>query len=381
MRVLFFTGNIEDPGGTERVCSILASALSDTGRYQVGIVSLYQGKRPFFSVSPSIRLYSLFAENRRFKFIYPLVVYRLRRVLADYQPDILVDVESMACLFSLLAVRGCRAKHVVWEHFNIGIDLGVKSRRLARALAVRWADVVVTLTERDAVQWRERFRPAVPIIAIPNPSPYPFSVQSAYPQNSRTVLAAGHLIHRKGFDLLIRAWNEIPAGVRDGWRLRIVGAGEEEQSLKDLVASLPIACTVDFPGRNRDMAKEYRSAGLFVLSSRKEGLPMVLLEAMAFALPVVAFDCENGPAEIVVYGKTGLLVPPEDIDTLAEAIGRMLSDPSFRAECARHALERVNDFAIDRVVEQWMALFDDLTADKPGHRCKNRLGTARDTGR
>lgn len=364
MRVLFFTGNIEDPGGTERVCSVLASALSDRGQYQVGIVSLYKGKRPFFPLSPSIRLYSLFSENRRFKFVYPLVVYRLRRVLAEYQPDILVDVESMACLYSLLAVRGCKVKHVVWEHFNIGIDLGVKSRRLARALAVRWADVVITLTERDAVQWRERLRPAAPVIAIPNPSPYPPSVQSAYPQNSRTVLAAGHLIHRKGFDLLIRAWNEITAGVRDGWRLRIVGAGEEERSLRDLVASLPIVNSVDLPGRNRDMGEEYRSAGLFVLSSRKEGFPMVLLEAMAFALPVVSFECESGPAEIVVHGKTGLLVPPEEIDSLAEAIGRMLSNASFRAECARHALERVNDFAINRIVEQWMALFDDLMADR-----------------
>lgn len=365
VRVLFFIGSIEDSGGTERVCSVLASALSDTGRYHVGIVSLYKGNHPFFQVSAPIRLYSLFEQNHQFKFIYPVVVYRLRRVLAKYQPDILVVVESIGCLYSVLAVRGFKAKHIVWEHFNIDIDLGVKSRRLARVLAVRRADVVVTLTERDAAHWREHFHPAVPVIAIPNSLPYPCCVQSVYPQESRTVLAAGHLIHRKGFDLLIRAWNKVPANVRDGWRLRIVGAGEEEQTLKALVATLPLAGTVDFPGRSRNMAEEYRSAGLFVLSSRKEGFGMVLLEAMAFALPVVAFDCENGPAEIVVNGKTGLLVPPEDIDSLAEAIGKMLNDASFRAECARHALERVNDFAVDRVVKQWMALFDDLTADGP----------------
>jgi glycosyltransferase involved in cell wall biosynthesis len=327
----------------------------------VGIVSLYKGNRPFFQVSAPIRLYSLFKENHQFKFIYPVVVYRLRRVLAEYQPDILVVVESIGCLYSLLAVRGFKTKHIVWEQFNIGIDLGVKSRRLARVLAVRRADVVVTLTERDAAQWREQFHSAVPVIAIPNFVPY--CVQSVYSQESRTVLAAGHLIHRKGFDLLIRAWNKVPADVRDGWRLRIVGDGEEEQTLKALVATLPLAGTVDFPGRSRNMAEEYRSAGLFVFSSRKEGFGMVLLEAMAFALPVVAFDCENGPAEIVVNGKTGLLVPPEDIDSLAEAIGKMLNDPSFRAECARHALERVNDFAVDRVIKHWIALFDSLTAD------------------
>jgi glycosyltransferase involved in cell wall biosynthesis len=163
-------------------------------------------------------------------------------------------------------------------------------------------------------------------------------VQSIYSQASRTVLAAGHLIHRKGFDLLIRAWNKIPADVRDGWRLRIVGDGEEEQTLKALVATLPLAGTVDFPGRSRNMAEEYRSAGLFVLSSRKEGFGMVFLEAMGFALPVVAFDCENGPAEIVVNGKTGLLVPPEEIDSLVVRPVQMIpirSWPPARRCCRR----------------------------------------------
>ena len=364
MRVLFFTGNVANSGGTERVCSVLAGALAERGGYELGILSLHGGSPPFFPVPTSVHLESLFAENRQFKYYYPLVIYRLRKFVTAYRPDIVIDVETILCLYTSVALRGLGSKHVVWEHYNIGIDLGVKLRRIARAVAVRWADAVITLTERDARHWRERWPPVVPVIAIPNPSPYPSLVHHGYSTKSRTVLAAGHLIHRKGFDLLLRAWARVSADVRGGWRLRIVGTGEEEQALNDLALRLDITGSVEFPGRKREMAREYASAGLFVLSSRAEGFGMVLLEAMAFGLPAVSFDCDNGPSEIVIHQQTGLLVPPEDVDALADAITKMLSDTQFRCYCARNAGARANDFAIGPIVERWTAMFNSLRCEQ-----------------
>lgn len=360
MRVLFFTGNVANSGGTERVCSVLAGALAERDGYDVGILSLHGESAPFFPVPPSVHLESLFAENRQFKYYYPVVIYRLRKFMTAYRPDIVIDVETILCLYTSVALRGLDSKHVVWEHYNIGIDLGVKLRRIARAVAVRRADAVITLTERDARHWRERWPSIVPVIAIPNPSPYPSLVHHGYSATSRTVLAAGHLIHRKGFDLLLQAWARVSTDVRDGWCLRIVGTGEEEQALNDLALRLEIARSVELPGREREMAREYASAGLFVLSSRAEGFGMVLLEAMAFGLPAVSFDCDNGPSEIVVHQQTGLLVPPEDVDALADAITQMLSNTQFRCYCARNAVARADDFAIGPIVERWMAMFNSL---------------------
>lgn len=365
MRILFFTGNIADSGGTERVCSVLAGALAERG-YDVGILSLHEGSVPFFPVPSTVRLAALFPESLKFKYHYPAVVHRLRKFLTGYAPDIVIDVETILCLYTCVALSGLDSKHVVWEQYNIGIDLGVKLRRLARAGAVRWAHAVITLTERDAGHWRERYRPVVPVIAIPNPSPYPSLVHGdSYSVTSRTVLAAGHLIRRKGFDLLLRAWARVSVDVRGGWRLRIVGSGEEEQALKDLAWRLDVAGSVEFPGREREMAREYASAGLFVLSSRAEGFGMVLLEAMAFGLPAVSFDCNNGPSEILVDQHTGLLVPPEDVDALANAIRRMLTDVKFRHYCAHNAAVRANAFETGPIVERWLAVLNALRTDEP----------------
>lgn len=360
MRVLFFTGNIEDSGGTERVCSLLASALAERG-YNVSILSLHGGSAPFFPIHSSVRLATLFTESRKFKYYYPAVIHRLRKFLTAYEPDIVIDVETILCLYTCVALRGLDSKHLVWEQYNIDLDLGLKLRRIARAGAVRWAHAVITLTERDARHWRERYQPRIPVVAIPNPSPYRSLVHgNSYSERARTVLAAGHLIQRKGFDLLLRAWSLIPVDIRSGWRLRIVGSGEEKQALRDLARRLDVARSVDFPGREREMAREYASAGLFVLSSRAEGFGMVLLEAMAFGLPAVSFDCDNGPSEIIVDHHTGLLVPPEDVDALAKAINRMLTDVNFRLYCARNARKRANDFETSPIVERWLAVFSAL---------------------
>lgn len=359
MRILFFIPSLDRSGGTERVCSVIASAFAERAGYTVGIVSMFSGLSPFFEINLSISVYSLFKSKHRFKYIVPVTIFRLRRLLNIFHPDLLINVniDSTLCWYSVPARWRTNTSNITWEHLNLNMNL--LSRRIARALAARWADAVVTLTERDLVNWHERFRPRALIVAIPNPCSYTCRAEP-YREDSHIVLAAGHLTHRKGFDLLIRAWGAIPAVVRRDWRLRLVGSGEEEHALTDLVASLSIADSVNFVGRKEDMAEEYTGAGLFVLSSRKEGLPMVLLEAMSFGLPVVAFDCETGPAEIVVDGQTGLLTAPEDVPALSKAMSRMMSDSQFRSECARRALRRASDYSIERVLEKWEVLFDAL---------------------
>lgn len=356
MRILFFCGSMDNAGGTERVCATLAGGLCEQRGHTVGIVNLYGGRAPFFPLADRIAGYSLFERERAFKFLVPQVIARLRRVLKRFRPDVLIAVDSLLILYALPAAAGLRSRRIVWEHLSIDFDFGLRARRLARALAARAADAVVALTEADAEAWRRRYGPRAAIVTIANPSPFPPQERTGSDADRRVVLAAGHLAPQKGFDLLIRAWAAIPAGRRAGWRLRVVGAGPEEPALRALAAGLAVADGIDLPGRSDDMAAEFRRAGLYVLSSRSEGLPMVLIEAAAFAVPAVAFACGAGPRELVEDGRTGLLVPAGDVAGLAGAIERMLADPGLRAACAAGARDRAEAFALPRILERWEAL-------------------------
>lgn len=156
----------------------------------------------------------------------------------------------------------------------------------------------------------------------------------APPLRGRYVLGAGRLAREKGFDRLLRAFRRLD---RPDLRLAIVGEGEERARLLRLAGELGVEDRVHMPGRAADMTPWYRHAACFVLSSHYEGFPMVLVEAMAHGCPVVSFDCDYGPRELIEEGKTGLLAPEGDVEALA-AGGRA----------------RVRAFAIEKIAPLWL---------------------------
>ncbi|MBS2962565.1 glycosyltransferase [Actinocrinis puniceicyclus] len=220
---------------------------------------------------------------------------------------------------------------------------GRRVRRLYRT-AARF----VSLTEDDAREWtRQGMNNAA---AIPNPLPIP-ALGGADP-GARVVIAAGRLSQEKGFDLLLDAWRAA-SGNRPGWTLRIYGSGPQQQALREQAEALTAGAGVDFAGQTGDIAAALVQGSIFVSASRAEGFPMSLLEAMACALPCVAFDCAPGVHELVRDGVNGLLVPPGNTEALAAALGRLMDDAGERATMGKAALESVSAYAPDRIVERW----------------------------
>lgn len=295
-RICFFIGDINCSGGTERVCSVIANALIAEG-HTIHILSLQRGDKPFFELSSSIIFSQLFTTQGRGLTRFPLVVLGLHKYLRKNEIDILIDVESMLALYALPATIGLDIRHICWEHFNYNVDLGKVTRRLARKLAARFADDIVTLTERDRELWLINTKCSANITAIPNPVTIelPESVNS---HRERLFLAVGRLTYQKGFDLLLQAWSEV-AYLNPEWKLRIIGDGEDKPKLEQLRVELGIQESTEILPTTNNIAEHYREAAYFVMSSRFEGLPLVLIEAQAFGLPVISFDCDTGPAEIV----------------------------------------------------------------------------------
>lgn len=350
MKIIFLGGNFDHSGGTERVATIIANQFAEVG-HEVVVASVHGGEKPFFSLHQNIAITSLFENVGRNLFRAPFLIFRLRKLLRKERADVLIVVESMLALFTIPATAGLDLKHICWEHFNFKNDLGKKGRRIARQLAAKFCDVVVTLTERDRQYWREGSRGSAHIVSIPNPSPFP--VQEVLPKvdKDKIVLSVGRLVPIKGYDLLLRAWALVAPNAPD-WKLRIVGEGAEMERLCAQARELGVDQSVEFVGASRNVEEHYRNAAIFCLSSRFEGFGMVLVEALSFGLPVVSFDCEAGPAE-VLEGSGGRMVAPLDVDGLAENLLLFIHNPGERSEVQALSLRKAALYQPLVIMKKW----------------------------
>lgn len=329
--ICFLIGNINHSGGTERVTSLIANSLVSE-ETKVHILSLSNGDEPFFELNSKIKISALFPFNVSMKRNFFQCVKRIREYLLSNKINTLIVADSISCVFTVPATLGLDIRHICWEHFNFKVNLGSIFRDLGRWMAARWCDNIITLTERDKSFWDKKFnlKEKNKVIAIPNPSPYSWQENQPSLEN-KTILCVGRLTYQKGFDLLVEAWSQI-ANELPGWKIILVGSGEDELKLKELAIEYKVSDSFLFLGQQKNMDQFYRKASFFCMSSRFEGLPMVLLEAQSYGLPIVSFDCDTGPAEIVDSGVNGYLVNPNDIYDFAITLKKMckLDDISFQ---------------------------------------------------
>jgi glycosyltransferase involved in cell wall biosynthesis len=219
----------------------------------------------------------------------------------------------------------------------------------------------VTLTEGDLRDYAERVAD-VRLASIPNS----FSEMGGGKARlaGKTVLSAGRLRRQKGFDLLIRAFGPVAAAHPD-WRLRICGRGRLRKDLQRLIDEEGLSDVVTLAGQAKHLGREMESASMFVLSSRFEGFPLILLEAMSKGLPVVSFDCPTGPREVIDNRRNGILVADGDVDALAAGMREVIADAEFRERLAAASVETVQAYSMQAIGPRWGALLDELRRD--GH--------------
>ena len=209
----------------------------------------------------------------------------------------------------------------------------------------------MTLTESDRAAYQDLLGPAgPPVLAIPNAVPdVPLGPGDP---GAHKLIAAGRLTRQKGFDLLLAAFAAVAAKHPD-WTLDIFGKGPQRERLEQSVVDLGLGGQVRINAPTDRLGERMRNASVFVLSSRFEGFPLVLLEAMAAGLAVVSFDCPTGPGEILTDGTSGLLVPAEDVPALAAALDRIMVDESLRRRLAAAAPAAVLPYSQQRVGRRW----------------------------
>lgn len=352
--ICFLIGNLSNSGGTERVNSLIANELAKKNDH-ITILSFTDGAVPFFELNDNIKTYSLYNKEVSFKKNFLGAVWKIRKFVKRYQIDTLVVVDSISCMFTVPALLGLKINHICWEHFNFNNNNGVIFRNIGRKWAAKHCDYIVTLTKRDKELWEKGLRNiSAKIVPIANPSPYE-NIQHTPSLEFKVALAVGRLTHVKGFDMLIESWAKV-CKVNQDWKLRIVGSGEEEGNLKKQANYLGLDNRIDFISNTKDIEQYYRTSSFYCLSSRFEGLPMVLLEAQAFGLPIIAFNCDTGPSDIITHNENGYLIEDFNVLDFSKNILKIINEHEKYDSLVRNAKKNTINFDVSEVVKQWVFL-------------------------
>lgn len=332
-------------GGTERMTAILANALSRT--HAVSILDLHGAGTSFFALENAVSYQTLPQKHPR---------SAIRSFLRKSNADIVINVDIGMAIFGIPASMGMNTKVITWEHSNYYNNWGSRWFPYIRRLAARFSDAVVVLTEQDKQNYEKNIAHCSRIAVIGNPvEPH----EASYEAESKILLSAGHLSSIKRFGLIPDIGNLVFARHPD-WQWHIYGEGPERTRIEKKISQYGLEKNIRLAGSVKSMDEAYRAAAVYVMTSEMEGLPMVLLEAKSYGLPIVSFDIMTGPAEIVRDSVNGYLVESGNIAAMAERICRLIEQPSLRKQFSAAAALDMEKFEKRGIIAQWEKLLSQL---------------------
>jgi GalNAc-alpha-(1->4)-GalNAc-alpha-(1->3)-diNAcBac-PP-undecaprenol alpha-1,4-N-acetyl-D-galactosaminyltransferase len=361
------------PGGAERVAATLINHWVNTGD-ELSVVTIASTDTDFYELDSRVKRVALNLARasrnwRDFILNNFQLVMRLRDVIRFVNPDVVLSFIELVNLRVLLAALGTGMPVVVEEHIDPTQHSIGKIAGILRGLLYRRARAVVVLTPGIS-EWASRIVPREAIHVIPNPIGDQFLKPCpTISEHARKLVGMGRLESQKGFDLLLRAFAQCTT-IHSDWTLDIFGEGSERARLQTLADHLGIADRVRLPGVIKDPERVLRQSDFFVLSSRYEGFPMVLLEAMSCGLPVVSFDCHSGPREMIQNGVNGLLVPPNDVDALAKAMAHLMGNEHERKRLGEQATAVAEKFSLAKVTQMWRSLLESIAYQERSKRAQ-----------
>jgi glycosyltransferase involved in cell wall biosynthesis len=382
MRIRFLVLNAYAKGGTARTTLDTASRLA--AHHEVEVVSVNRFRHALnFDVDPRVRVRCLVdrregresplarrlagipsgleaLSGNRDPRLSLLTDIRLAREIRGMRTGLLIGTRPS---INLAIARFARASVYTLGQEHQYLQVWRPSVRRAIERAYPRLDAVTGLTRADADSYREILPRSVLVTNMPNAMPAIGGSRSDLA--APIVAAAGRLSHQKGFDVLVEAFRTV-ADRHPDWSLHVYGAGGLRQSLERQIAKLGLAETVVLKGFSASLPRELATASIFAMSSRYEGFPLALIEAMGIGLPPVAFASSPGTIEILEAGAAGVLVPPDDAPALAEAICSLIENPARRAELAAAARRSVEKYSAPAVHAQWEELIAQLVSRPPG---------------
>lgn len=348
-------------GGAERVIAKLAAHLMDAGA-QISIVAFDRESEPIYhDFAPGTGFHRLGDEAAPAAFRSARRMIALRRTIRRLVPDIVISFLTKINVISLTATIGLDVPVIVSERNNMLRQPMNRLWRMGVAALFPRAAAIVLQTAASAAMLPARLQRKAVVISNPIERlpwrPAGFA--------DKRITAAGRLTEQKGFDTLIEAFAKV-APLHPDWQLDIWGEGENRDELLARIARLGLIGRADLRGLSKRPGQWIESASLFILSSRYEGFPNVLGEAMAAGMPVIATDCPFGPVELVQDGRNGLLVPQDNPAALAEAMIRLIENPDLAARLGASAARVARTYSSPSIVARWERLIEACLAAPAG---------------
>lgn len=365
MKIALLINSLE-MGGAERMGCFLAGKWVEAG-HSVAILTLNGPHVPYFQLDHRVSVHHLDVAGPS-KNLFEVLgnflrrIGRVRRFIKSGGYDLIVGFGGPCLALASLSVMGLSAKSIAYEQTDPLFTERIMGpiRCMIHRMAMGHADAIVVQSKaaRDVLDTRQWKRTAI----IPNPvRPVSVRAMPGVPGDDGhfKIVALGRLDPIKGYDVLLRAWAKIQASLPN-WILIIHGEGVERLNLERIALEEKLQGRVFLPGATEEADRRLAEANLFVMTSRTEGFPNSLCEAMAVGLPAISTDCRCGPADIVNPGKDGVLVPVDDVDALANAILSLASDPKRLAAMGEEAHGITRRYAEAIVMRMWDDVFESL---------------------
>jgi len=340
-------------GGAQRVLSILANYWSGLG-YDI-VLATFRNDDSFYSLDKKIEHIKLGLDSSSLRdkgviFGNPFRVKILAQSIKEQKADIVISFMTSANILATVASKIVGIPIVISERTNYKA-LNSKVWRFLRRVVYPFSDALVVLSSYD----KEKYSFHKNCHIIYNP----ISVTHKYNNLDREkiILAVGRLVYLKGFDMLIEAFSKVN---HENWKLIILGEGEERESLEKKIKDSNMSDKIELRGSTKDVEYFYKRASIFVLSSRIEGFPNVLIEAMVYGCAPIAFDCLTGPRDIIQNNKNGLLVEAENISGLSEALSYLLNNPDKITQFSKNAKDIEKELKIEKISDKWLNILSTL---------------------
>ncbi len=367
MRLLYLTDNVFMHGGFERILIQKLNYWADVYGYEVILgLTNQEGKQSFLPISDKVEIRDFGIQYpgesvfhpRNFK-LFKQQYSKLKSLIDETKPDaIFVLTQRLFHIITPFAAKGIPTFYESHTSY-FGLRLGFESQSASQKIKTRAINFlkkfaekrytkIVYLTQTEFDHYGQKN-------AVVIPNFYVVSDHKKVENRKNIVISLGRLAPIKGYDMLLEAWAKLDKNV-ENWEMHVYRNGEDRESLENQLSQHDFKNPFHFFEAIQNVDEKLAEASIYVMSSRSETFPMVLLEAMSHKLPIVSFDCPTGPANIVTSGKEGILVKANDTSELAKSLRKLIENPEMRAKMGNEGEMSVKRFTPEKVMKQW----DDL---------------------
>lgn len=365
-KIVLMKSNICDLGGTERVTVVLANALVKT--YDCCIITLSQSTIIPYKLDKNIKLFNLYKESKRLRYILFDSCIKIRNFINQNDVSTMIIIGRNTGIIPLITKLFTNTKLIFCEHGTTKPELykhlSIKTRLynfLFQKLITMCSDKIVVLTEREKTTYSREYNvPSERMECIYNFIDNELTADNIkYDKTSKNIISVGRINESKGYEYLVLVSSQVFQEYPE-WKWHIYGEGDQEyrNKIQTLINQYGLKDKVILKGNVDNIYELYDKYALMVMTSRHDGLPMVLLEAKAKKLPLVSFDIETGPSEIIRDNVDGFLVSPFDINAMSEKICKLIENPELRQRFSDNAYGNIDKFKKETIVAKWINLID-----------------------